>query len=159
MRVHTVVLIAVLSMPALSSTAEAHRGGGPQGFFGPGADGAFPGPRLMLEHMADHLDLSDEQRESVRNIMEAAKPEFEALREQLRGNREALESLAIDDPAYSTELNNIAISNGQLATEGTLLFSRVRNEVHAVLTEEQRDKLARGKERMRGAFEKRGNSR
>ena len=158
MRVHTVLLLAALSLAALSTTAQAHRGG-PPGLFGGGPDGGFPGPGLMVEHMADHLDLSDEQRVSVRNIMEAAKPEFEALREQLGANREALESLVTDDPAYSTELNNIALSNGQLATEGTLLFTRVRNEVHAVLTEEQREKLARGKERMRQAFEKRGKNR
>ena len=83
----------------------------------------------MVEHIADHLDLDDAQRAQVQNIMEAAKPEFEALREQFRANREALESLATDDPAYTAELNDIAASNGRLATEGTLLFTRVRGEV------------------------------
>ncbi len=159
MRVHTIVLLAVLSTAVFSSTAQAHRSGGPPGFFGGGPDGAFPGPGLMIEHMADHLDLDDTQREQVRNIVESAKPEIEALREQLRANREALSSLDTGDPAYSTALNDIAISNGQLATEGTLLFTRVRSEVHAVLTDDQRDKLARGKERMRQAFEHRAESR
>ena len=159
MRVHTIVLLAVLSMAALSSTALAHRGGGPAGLFGPRAETAFARPGLMIEHMADHLDLDDEQRETVRNIMEAVKPEFEALREQFRANREALASLEAGAPAYSTELNDIAVSNGQLATEGTLLFARVRSEVHAVLSEEQREKLARGKQRMRQAFEHRTRGR
>jgi len=109
----------------------------------------------MLEHMADHLDLDDAQREAVQNILEAAKPELEAFRDQLRENRQALMVLDTGDPAYSTEINNIAISNGQLATEGTLLFTRIRNEVNAVLTAEQRDKLARGKERMRKVAERR----
>ena len=74
-------------------------------------------------------------------------------------SREALASLETGDPAYSTALNDIAVSNGQLATEGTLLFTRVRSEVHAVLTDEQRDKLARGKERMRQAFEHKARGR
>ncbi len=158
MKVHTFALLAVLSMAIFATNAQAHRGG-PPGLFGGGPDGGFGGPGLMIEHMADHLDLDDVQREQVQNIVEAAKPEFEALREQLRANREALESLATDDPAYSTQLNDIAISNGELATEGTLLFTRVRSEIHAVLTEEQLDKLERGKERMHQAFEQRSKRR
>ena len=159
MRVHTIVLLAVLSTAVFSSAAQAHRSGGPPGFFGGGPDGAFPGPGLMIDHMADHLDLDDTQREQVRNIVESARPEIQALREQLRANREALASLETGDPAYSTALNDIAISNGRLATEGTLLFTRVRGEVHAVLTDEQREKLARGKERMRQAFEHKAKGR
>lgn len=147
MRVLTVVLLAVLSTAVISTTALAHRGG-PAGFMG----GGFGGPALMIEHMADHLDLDDTQRAQVQNVVEAAKPEIEALREQFRANREALESLATDDPAYDAQLNDIAISNGQLATEGTLLFTRVKNEIHAVLTDEQIEKLERSKERMRQAF-------
>lgn len=154
MKTQLTALLALASMLALAPIAQAQPGGGPGGLFGPG-----PGPVAMLEHMADHLDLDDTQRAQVENIMEAARPEFEALREQLRANREALESLATDDPAYATELNDIAVSNGQLATEGTLLFTRVRSEVHAVLTEEQRDKLARSKERMRQAFERKSDRR
>ena len=153
MKIYTVALLAVISTIALSTNAHADFGGGPRGLFGAGP--GFPGPGLMIEHMADHLDLDDTQRESVRNILEAAKPELEALREQARGNREALMALDSGDPAYSTELNTIAISNGQLATEGTLLFTRIRTDINAVLTDEQRDKLARGKERMRQAAERR----
>ena len=154
MRVHAIVLLAALSMAAVSTPAEADRRG-PPGF--PGG-GAFPGPDMMMERMADHLDLDDTQRAQVQNIMEAARPEFEALREQWRANREALASLDTADPGYSVQLNDIALSNGQLATDGTLLFSRVRSEIHAVLTDEQRDKLARSKERMHKAFERRAES-
>jgi t-SNARE complex subunit (syntaxin) len=64
-------------------------------------------------------------------------------------NRDALESLDPSDPAYDTTLQNIAISNGELATAGTLLKARVRGEAHAVLTEEQSAKLERGKARMK----------
>ena len=151
MRVHAIVLLAALSIAAVSTPAEADRIG-PPGF--PGG-GAFPGPDLMIEHMADHLDLDDTQRTQVQNIMEAARPEIEALGEQRRANREALASLDTDDPGYSAQLNDIAVSNGQLATDGTLLFTRVRSEIQAVLTEEQRAKLARSKERMHKAFERR----
>ena len=150
MKRHTVAMLALASMLALGSGVQAQPVGGPAAMFGVG-----PGPAAMLEHMADHLDLNDAQRESVRNILEAARPEIEALRDQGRANREALNALDTNDPAYSAELDNIAISNGQLATEGTLLFTRIRSEVHAVLTDEQLEKLARSKERMRKGFERR----
>ncbi len=151
MRIVTVALLATVALAAFSSSVHAEFRGGPGMGFG--------GPRLMLEHMADHLDLDDTQRETVKNILEAAKPEMEALREQFRANRAALEALDASDPAYSTELNNIALSNGQLATDGTLLFTRVRAEVNAVLTEEQRAKAERFKERKREAFERRADRR
>ncbi len=153
MKMYTVMLLAVVSTLALSTSANAEFGGGPRGLFGPGA--GFPGPELMFEHIADHLELDDTQRESVQNILGAAKPELEALRDQARSNREALMALDTSDAAYSAEVNNIAISNGQLATEGTLLATRIRGEINAVLTDEQREKLARGKERMRKAAERR----
>ncbi|MDJ0710741.1 MAG: Spy/CpxP family protein refolding chaperone [Woeseiaceae bacterium] len=152
MKKTTITLLAIVSLAGLSTAALAERGG-PLGQFGMGP--GFPGSGLMLEHMADHLDLDDTQRESVRNIFEAAKPEIEALRDQMRANREALEALDLSDAAYSTELNNIAISNGELATQGTLLFTRIRSEVHAVLTDEQIAKLQRSKDRMKQRFKER----
>jgi Spy/CpxP family protein refolding chaperone len=127
-------MLVFLSSMLLVGAALADLGGPPIG--GPGFDMPYPG--MMAERMADYLDLDDTQRDAVQNIMRAAQPEMDALREQLRENREALESLAADDP----EVQNIAISNGELATEGTLLFVRVRGEIDAVLTDEQRVKLA-----------------
>jgi Spy/CpxP family protein refolding chaperone len=106
---------------------------------------------MMIRHMTERLDLDDAQRESVKNIMEAAKPELKALREKFRANQEALQALDAGDP----EIQNIAISNGQLATEGTLLFSRIRGEVHAVLTEEQLAKAAELKEERMERVERR----
>ena len=157
MKIPTIALLAVVSMTAFSTSAEAGPGRGPGPLFGDGPGPGFPGPGVMLEHMADHLDLDDTQRENVRSILDAAKPEIDALREQARANREALEALDPGDPAYSTELNDLAVSNGRLASDGTLLFARIRTEVHAVLTEEQLGKLARSKERMRSAIERRAS--
>jgi Spy/CpxP family protein refolding chaperone len=140
-------LLAAVALAMVSSAATA----GPGGFGGPG----MAEPRLMLEHMADHLDLDDIQRETVENIIEAVKPEFESLREQGRANREAIAALDPADPAYSTELNRVAVSNGELATQATLLMARVRTEVNAVLTDEQIAKLERSRERMQKRIKRR----
>ena len=152
MKQMTVLLLAVFAMAAPLTSAYAASG------FGPGLFPGGPGdPALMLEHMADHLDLTDEQRVSVENILQAAKPEIEAIRDQARANREAIQALDPADPSYDTALNNIALSNGELATTGTLLMVRIRSQVHAVLTDEQIAKLERGKERMKKGLQHRFN--
>lgn len=158
MKTFSAVLLAAVLTLALSASALADFGGGPRGGFGPGGLG-LGGPEMMIErmaeHMADRLDLDDTQRATVRNILEAARPEFQALREQARANREALRALDAGDPA----VNDIAISNGELATQGTLLAHRVRNEVRAVLTDEQLERLERARDRMRDAAERRSGRR
>lgn len=154
MKIFNSISIGMLAVLALALTASAAPGDGPRGSFG-GPGLGFGGPGPSVERMADHLGLDETQQQSIENILEAAKPELEALREAQRANREALAALDPADANYSTAINNIAAENGRLATEGTLLRSRVRNEVNAVLTDEQREKLGQGRQRMRGAIEER----
>ena len=85
--------------------------------------------------------------------MEAAAPEFEAVRNRSRENREAIRALDVSDPGYGPSLQDLAARSGELAAELTLLTGRVRAEVAGVLTEEQlatlEDKLSRMGERRR----------
>ncbi|MBT8066686.1 MAG: Spy/CpxP family protein refolding chaperone [Gammaproteobacteria bacterium] len=145
MRMNKTALLALLTSGLLATSAYADFDGekGPRGrnFDGPGF--GMPHPGMMTGRMAERLGLDDAQREVVDNIMAAAKPEMKALREKVRANHEALRALGPGDP----EVQNIAISNGELATEATLLFARVRGEIDAVLTDEQRAELAELKER------------
>jgi len=157
MKMNKTALLALVSSALLATSVYADFDGrkGQRGrhFDGPGF--GMPLPGMMIGRMAEHLDLDDAQRESVRNTIEAARPEIEALRDQMRANREALQALDVNNPGYELELNAIAQSNGQLATDGTLLFTRIRTEIRAVLTDEQIEKLERSKARMKKAFERR----
>ncbi len=112
---------------------------------GPGH--AFGDPAMMIERMASRLDLAETQRQSLSNIMEAARPEFAALRDAARENREAIHALDIDDPDYGAALQNLAAKSGELAADLTLLTGRVRGEVAAILTTEQRATLGARKSR------------
>ena len=144
MRMNKTVFLALLTSGLLATSAYADFDGkkGPRDrhFDGPGF--GMPHPGMISERMAERLGLDEAQRESVDNIMSAAKPEIKALREKAKANRDALKELDASDP----EVQNIAISNGELATEATLLFARVRGEINAVLTDEQRAELAELKE-------------
>jgi len=78
----------LLALPGIE--ADAH----PRGAafeHGPGM--GVPDPAMMIEHLADHLDLDDAQRASVESIVAAVRPEAEALRTQFKANREALDAL------------------------------------------------------------------
>ena len=142
MRTHKAALLAFVSVAMLATTAFADDGGrrgdrGPRGGAGFGMPG-IPGPEMIAGRMAERLGLDDTQHETIRNIVDAARPEMQALRDKARANRDALAAL----DAGSPDVQSIAISNGELATEATLLFTRVRGEINAVLTEEQRAELA-----------------
>jgi Spy/CpxP family protein refolding chaperone len=138
------VLIASLIASLIGSTVFAESGERSGGDFG--------APGHFSEKMADRLGLDETQRQTVQNIRLAAEPEVTALRERMQANREKMKALDANDPNRSALLNDIAVEKGQLATESTLLFDRVRNEFSAVLTDEQRAKV----EEHRGGKGKRG---
>ena len=58
---------------------------------GPGVDGPrLPGAGLLRERVADRLELDDTQRQQIANILEAARPEFDALRDRVHSEIEAV---------------------------------------------------------------------
>ena len=103
-----------------------------------GMSGDFGAPGRFSEKMAERLGLDETQRQTVQNIRLAAEPEVTALRDRMQANREKMQALDANGPNRSTLLNDIAVEKGQLTTEATLLFDRIRNELSAVLTDEQR---------------------
>lgn len=114
-----------------------------QGFDGsPEMRGAFSHPERMVQHLSRRLDLDETQQQALQNIVDAASPEMEALRDRAKENREAVRKLDVSDPDYDAKLSNLASANGELATSATLLHGRLRAEIDALLTPEQRATLA-----------------
>ncbi len=118
--------------------------------------GEFRDPARMLEMMTRHLDLDDTQAQTIGNIFEAAKPEINALRERADATRKAMDELDIDDRAYGSELQRLSTDIGALTSEATMLQGRLRAEVLAQLTPEQRDRAAEGRRKMRDRFRHEG---
>jgi len=96
----------------------------------------------VVEHIVRRLELDDAQESVIRNIVDVAKPEAEALREQARSNREAMHDLDMADADYDVKLRNLAGKNGEIVTQMTLLHGRVMAKVNAELSDEQRAKLS-----------------
>lgn len=102
----------------------------------------FDGPGYLSGRATELLGLDEEQSQQVKNILEAAKPEFDELRQRGRDLRQALMALDPADADYGAALQNLSVDSGQVATDIALLHGRVRSEVHAILTPEQRSLLA-----------------
>jgi len=77
--------LGLLGLLAFASSAVA-ADGAKDGIGGQG----FNGPVIVTERMAERLGLDETQVQSIQNIIEAAKPEFEALRDRVQAEVEAV---------------------------------------------------------------------
>lgn len=112
----------------------------------------FGDPERMLEMMTRHLDLDDAQSKAIGNIIEAAKPDMDALRERTEASRKAMHDLDVNDPDYDNKLQNLSAEIGEQASAAALLHGRLHADVFAELTPEQRERAAQGRGGMRGRF-------
>ncbi len=106
----------------------------------------------IVEHMSRVLELDDAQEQAIRNIVEAARPAADALRERAKANREAMHALNVSDTDYDVKLQKLAVENGELVTQLTLLHGRVMAQASGELTPEQQAKLSERREKMRNGF-------
>jgi Spy/CpxP family protein refolding chaperone len=118
-------------------------------------------PARMVKHLTQKLDLDETQQQEIENIVSAARPEIDALRERAEANRKAMHELDVNDGNHDARLNVLASEKGAIATEHALLHGRLKSEINAVLTPEQRQELAASAGKMHERFQKRkeGHSR
>lgn len=92
----------------------------------------------FAERMADRLNLSSDQIAALRAIEDKYRPGLRSAMDRLRDSRRAL---AKADPADASKLRAIADARGKAIADMIVLRVQMRNEVRAVLTEEQRDRM------------------
>ena len=88
-------------------------------------------------HLADRLNLSEEQRQSMKAINEKYRPELHDLRQQLMDNRAALAKMDATD----VRLHEQAEAQCKISTRMIIARKNMRSEMDKVLTDEQRQKL------------------
>jgi Spy/CpxP family protein refolding chaperone len=91
-----------------------------------------------FERMANHLNLTPEQRVQARNLAQQARNEAQPLMEQLRTNRQQL-SEAVKS-GNQAEIQRLSSASGVLKGQLTAIFARHMQEGYAMLTPEQRQK-------------------
>jgi Spy/CpxP family protein refolding chaperone len=132
----------------LSVAAFAQHGpGGPGGHHGPGGHGHRGGPGgpggNLLGHISQVLDLTDAQKTQIKQLEDGFKESTKSLHEQLGkagpgGPFEALNGGTFDE----TAVRAAAQARANLHVELEVAHAKFFSQVYAVLTTEQRAKLA-----------------
>jgi Spy/CpxP family protein refolding chaperone len=106
---------------------------------GPGGPGAMSGQ--MLLRMADELNLSIEQQDTLQDLMDEFQPSWDSLRERASASRSKMMGLTPDDPEYRSVTEEVRQQAAALAAEMVMLRSDFEVRAYALLTEEQHQRL------------------
>ncbi|MDQ3798011.1 MAG: Spy/CpxP family protein refolding chaperone [Acidobacteriota bacterium] len=148
-----ILVFAVVTIGVVFAFAQKRDGSGARGerHFGP--------PPFVLEKIASELDLSDEQRAQVKQILEAEKAKIQTLTEAARGTHDQLKDLGTDGVFNEEQVNRLAAEQSETMRQLIIEKERVKAAIFAVLTPEQRAKASEMKnkfgEKMRGGFGRR----
>jgi len=106
---------------------------------GPGGPGAMSGQ--MLLRMADELNLSIEQQDTLQGLIDEFQPSWDSLRERMSASRSKMMGMTPDDPEYASVTQEVSQQAAALAAEMVTLSSDFQVRAYALLTEEQRQRL------------------
>jgi Spy/CpxP family protein refolding chaperone len=118
----------------------------------PGPDGQGPGrwrARGPQQAMTRMLNLSDDQQEKLREILEQQRPQREALHEKMSANREALHQLLESGSADANAVGELVLEGRRLREEGQALRETEQKSIRAILTPDQQKKFDTMQDRLR----------
>ena len=115
--------------------------------------GAFPqgshsgfGPRVF-GRIARDLDLSAEQKARIKTILKAHASEIETQMKASAAARQAVHDAVLAQPVDEAAIRSAAASLGQVHADGAVLFAKIRTEAEPILTDDQRAKIQKFRER------------
>jgi Spy/CpxP family protein refolding chaperone len=115
--------------------------------------GAFPqgshsgfGPRVF-GRIARDLDLSTDQKARIKTILKAHASEIETQMKASAAARQAVHDAVLAQPVDETAIRAAAARLGQVHADGAVLFAKVRTEAEPILTDDQRAKIQKFRER------------
>lgn len=104
--------------------------------------GPFHGKHGMgnpLERMLDHIDLTDQQEFEIAEILKTL-PEGKKHKKGFHMMRQMIE-LNPDDSDYLDQANEKAEQAGEMMTKHIKAVAKARQDIYALLTEEQKEEL------------------
>jgi periplasmic protein CpxP/Spy len=105
---------------------------------GPGA--GFSRPRGgMLKHMTKQLNLTDAQQGQIKTIMQSERSKMKPLTQQLRQNEQAQNAATTGD-FNEAQARAFAQKQTQIMNDLIVEKQRMKSQIYAVLTPEQRQK-------------------
>jgi len=135
----SLMLLSLAGTALAQETAHGHAGKGQHH-----GRANFPMPVVdMMMRAVRHLDLSDEQTESIKGIMKSLKSDERQLTKEMRSGQEQLKGLIKADTFDEEAVADLAEKEGALTTRRLILASKAMSQVYAQLTDEQRAQLER----------------
>lgn len=157
------VAILAITLTALGAIFVVGQTGGkdgpPKRGFGHGRHGQF-GPRggMMEGRLFRQLDLTDAQKEQLKAIRTAAREDSKTYRSQLMENHKKLAELGTDGVFDQAAVEAVASQQADLHKQMIIQREKVKAQMFAVLTPEQKAKFAELKqnftEKMKARMEK-----
>ena len=117
---------------------------------GPLGHGRHFSAQRVFERIADRLDLSDTQREQVRDVLKSHKGGILASIQQVRIARTALRQATDADAIDEGAIRARAADMGRAEAEAAVLRAQIRAEILPILNDEQKQKLAALRSRVEG---------
>ncbi len=88
------------------------------------------------------LDLTDEQKAQMKTIRQASKETMKPIREQMKANRQKLQTLSESGTFDEAQVKAIAAQQGSLSAQMIVEKERVKVQMFNILTPEQKTKAA-----------------
>ena len=88
------------------------------------------------------LGLNAAQKQQIKEIMTAARPQMQSLHEQKQANSAKLRQTAPTDPNYASVVSQVSQTEGSLAAQMMTQRADVRAKVFKILTPAQQGQLA-----------------
>lgn len=93
-----------------------------------------------LKHAVKKLDLTKEQKNKIRAVVETANPKFDKGMQDAEANSKAL--FALCGPHYdAAKIKTLADAQGKLVSEAIQLRFQVRHDIYEILDLKQREEL------------------
>jgi Spy/CpxP family protein refolding chaperone len=101
----------------------------------------------MFGRMSRALDLSDDQKARIKEILKGHAAEIEAQLKSSGAARRALHQAVLAQPADEAAIRAAARELGSVQGDGAVLFAKIRSEMDPVLTDAQREKVRQFRDR------------
>ncbi|ABF42847.1 conserved hypothetical protein [Candidatus Koribacter versatilis Ellin345] len=93
---------------------------------------------FWVRHIMADLDITDQQREQIKQVLKDEKPNIQALVQRAEAERVELRTMNTFDEA---KVRSVAESNSSLYVDAIVEREKVRTKIFTVLTPEQRTKV------------------
>lgn len=119
------------------------------------------GHRGGFGRLVEKLNLSDAQKEQVKQIMETSKAKIQPLKENMKSIHQQMNAATADGQFDEAQVQALATQQANIMAQMIVEKERTKSQMFAILTPEQQAQAKQLKEQMKekfkGKFQHRGN--